>query len=111
LTKRKVIVIGAGIGGLAAAADLARQGCDVTVLERAAHVGGKMREVAVGGAKIDGGPTVFTMAWVFEGLFGDAGEKLTQHVSLQSADISARHRWCDRDGIVTSLDPPILIAQ
>jgi 1-hydroxycarotenoid 3,4-desaturase len=104
VSARKVIVIGAGMGGLAAAIDLARQGCDVTVLERANHVGGKMREVEVGSAKIDGGPTVFTMSWVFEGLFGDAGETLAERLSLQSADILARHRWCDPSGAITSLD-------
>jgi 1-hydroxycarotenoid 3,4-desaturase len=101
---RKVIVIGAGMGGLAAAADLARQGCDVTVLERASYVGGKMRQVDVGGTKIDGGPTVFTMSWVFEGLFGDAGEKLHDKVALESAQILARHRWCGPDGSVSALD-------
>ncbi len=104
MSGRKVIVIGAGMGGLAAAADLARQGCDVTVLERASYPGGKMREVEVGGARIDGGPTVFTMAWVFEGLFGDAGEDLYQQLPLESAQILARHRWCDADGKVTALD-------
>ncbi|MCA3361614.1 MAG: FAD-dependent oxidoreductase, partial [Roseomonas sp.] len=43
----RVIVIGAGMGGLAAAADLARRGAAVTVLERASTPGGKMREVMV----------------------------------------------------------------
>jgi 1-hydroxycarotenoid 3,4-desaturase len=104
VSARKVIVIGAGMGGLAAAADLARQGCEVTVLERAPTVGGKMREVDVGGAKIDGGPTVFTMSWVFEGLFGDAGERLSDHIPLEQADILARHRWCDSVGNISALD-------
>ena len=101
---RNVIVIGAGMGGLAAACDLARQGCTVTMLERAASPGGKMREVDVGDTKIDGGPTVFTMAWVFESLFGDAGENLHAHLPLESAKILARHRWCDTNGKVTALD-------
>ena len=92
------------MGGLAAAADLARQGCIVTLLERAARPGGKMREVDVGGTKIDGGPTVFTMAWVFEGLFGDAGDNFYEQVPLESAQILARHRWCDPNGNITSLD-------
>ena len=92
------------MGGLAAATDLARLGCDVTVVERAATPGGKMREVCVGGVKIDGGPTVFTMSWVFEALFGDAGERLGDHVSLVRADILARHRWCDHQSNVTTLD-------
>jgi 1-hydroxycarotenoid 3,4-desaturase len=101
---KKVIVIGAGMGGLAAAADLARQGCDVTVLERAAGPGGKMREVSVGDARIDGGPTVFTMAWIFDGLFGDAGERMADHIPLESAQILARHRWCNDHGESSALD-------
>lgn len=89
----RVIVVGAGMGGLAAAADLARRGAQVTVLERAAAPGGKMRRVEVGGARIDGGPTVFTMKWVFDGLFHDAGRRLEDHVELARAEILARHAW------------------
>jgi len=65
----RVIVIGAGVGGLAASIDLARQGLAVTVLEKEAYVGGKIR---VDWAGIDSGPTVLTMRWVFEALFADA---------------------------------------
>ena len=68
------------MGGLAAAADLARAGMEVIVCERAAAPGGKMRQVAVGGAAIDAGPTVFTMRWIFEGLFHDAGEQLADRL-------------------------------
>jgi 1-hydroxycarotenoid 3,4-desaturase len=104
LKARKIIVIGAGMGGLAAATDLARLGHDVAVLEKAAYPGGKMRQVDLGGHKIDGGPTVFTMSWVFEGLFRDAGETLHEHIELEGADILARHRWCDANGGVSGLD-------
>lgn len=90
---RKVVVVGAGMGGLSAAADLARQGIDVTVVERAAHVGGKMRRVESGGLAIDAGPTVFTMRWIFDGLFGDAGERLEDHLGLIPAQTLARHAW------------------
>jgi 1-hydroxycarotenoid 3,4-desaturase len=89
----RVVVIGAGMGGLSAALDLARQGCDVTVLERAATPGGKMREVNVGGANIDAGPTVFTMRWMFESLFADAGASISDYLDLQSATVLARHAW------------------
>ena len=68
-----VTVIGAGAGGLAAAIDLARSGVAVTLLERASTVGGKIRQLQVGGAGIDAGPTVLTMRWVFDALFDDAG--------------------------------------
>ncbi|VVB47842.1 Hydroxyneurosporene desaturase [Beijerinckiaceae bacterium RH AL1] len=89
----RIIVVGAGIGGLAAALDLARQGHDVTVLERAATPGGKMRQLAVDGAAIDAGPTVLTMRWVFDELFADAGTSLDAHIALAPATILARHAW------------------
>lgn len=102
---RKVVVVGAGMGGLSAAADLARQGLDVTVVERAAHVGGKMRRVESGGLSIDAGPTVFTMRWIFDGLFGDAGERLEDHLGLITAETLARHAWRPtRSGMGGNLD-------
>ncbi len=93
MTEPRVIVIGAGAGGLAAAADLARRGARVTVLDRAGAPGGKMRRVEVDGAGIDGGPTVFTMKWIFEGLFADAGRRIEDHLELHKADVLARHAW------------------
>jgi 1-hydroxycarotenoid 3,4-desaturase len=93
VTAKKILVIGAGMGGLAAAIDLARQGHQVDVVERAADVGGKMRQVPVGDTAMDGGPTVFTMKWVFDGLFGDAGLALDDHLTLLPATILARHAW------------------
>jgi len=89
------VVIGAGAGGLAAAALLASRGLEVVVLERAAQVGGKMREVEAGGRRIDAGPTVLTMRWVFEELFAECGLRLDDHVRLRQADILARHAWAD----------------
>jgi 1-hydroxycarotenoid 3,4-desaturase len=93
VTAKRVLVIGAGMGGLAAGVDLARQGFDVEVLERAATPGGKMREVKVGESYVDAGPTVFTMKWVFESLFRDAGLRLEDFLELQTASILARHAW------------------
>ena len=90
---KSAIVIGAGVGGLAAAVDLARRGVAVTVLEKAAQAGGKIRRVEAGGASIDAGPTVFTMRWIFEALFEDAGARLEDRLTLHSADVLARHAW------------------
>ena len=90
-----VAVIGAGIGGLSAALDLAASGARVTLLERQHHPGGKMREVDVGGVAIDAGPTVFTMRYVFDGLFGAADRSVDDYVTLQEASVLARHSWPD----------------
>lgn len=89
----RVVVVGAGMGGLAAAVDLARQGVDVTVCERASVPGGKMREIDVAGAKVAAGPTVFTMRWIFEALFADAGAAMDNYMDAVPAETLARHAW------------------
>lgn len=90
-----MVVVGGGVGGLACAIDLQRQGVRVTLLERDAAVGGKVRREWVAGRAIDAGPTVLTMRWVFEGLFGDAGFTLDESVSLRPLSVLARHAWAD----------------
>jgi 1-hydroxycarotenoid 3,4-desaturase len=89
----RIVVVGAGIGGLSAAVDLAASGCEVLVFERASTPGGKLRQIAIDGRPIDSGPTVFTMRWVLEGLFDDAGASLGDRVGLRQADVLARHAW------------------
>jgi 1-hydroxycarotenoid 3,4-desaturase len=93
VNRQRVVIVGAGVGGLSAAADLARAGFEVTVVERADEPGGKMRQLPVGGEGVDAGPTVFTMRWVFEQLFDDAGARLDQRLPLYPADTLARHAW------------------
>ena len=90
---KRVIVIGAGIGGLVGALELAARGFAVTVIERATAPGGKMREVDIAGARIDAGPTVLTMRWIFDEIFAAAGASLDAHLKLRPADILARHHW------------------
>ena len=89
----RVVIIGGGMGGLAAAITLARAGYPVTVLERAACAGGKMREVNVAGARIDAGPTVLTMRWVFDALFESTGATLNDYAALRKLSVLARHAW------------------
>jgi 1-hydroxycarotenoid 3,4-desaturase len=93
LRERRVVIVGAGIGGLAAAVELAAEGLSVTVVEKHGVPGGKMREVDAGGARIDAGPTVLTMRDVFEGIFDKAGVSLSDYLTLKPAGVLARHAW------------------
>src|SRR5664279_1721481 len=93
LRTARIAVIGAGIGGLAAALDLARVGFEVLLLERAAAPGGKLRALEIDGQRMDAGPTVFTLRAVFDSLFEDAGESLDRHLRLTPAHLLARHAW------------------
>lgn len=89
----RVVVIGAGIGGLVAAALLAARGCDVTVFEASGRPGGKLRAVGVDGSLIDAGPTVFTMRDIFEEVFAACGDALDRHLTMRPATTLARHAW------------------
>jgi len=97
MPRDRVIVIGAGIGGLTSAAQLAARGMRVRVLESADYPGGKMRQIDINGRGIDSGPTVFTMRWIFEDLFSDAGASLSDYLRLQPLEIIARHAWSEHE--------------
>lgn len=91
----RVCVVGAGVGGMAAAIRLAAAGLKVTVVERQPTPGGKLREVPVGTAKVDSGPTVLTMRHVFDELAASAGKSLEAYLTLNPLSILARHAWED----------------
>ncbi len=94
-TALRTVVIGAGMGGLAAAIRLAAAGGHVTLLDMHAAVGGKARAIASAAGPVDAGPTVLTMRSVFDDLFALAGERLDDHVTLIPQPILARHFWPD----------------
>jgi 1-hydroxycarotenoid 3,4-desaturase len=87
------VVIGAGVGGLAAALLLAARGLSVVVVEKDCGPGGKMSETIVAGERVDAGPTVFTMRWAFEEIFAEAGASLSDRVPMTPAELLARHAW------------------
>jgi 1-hydroxycarotenoid 3,4-desaturase len=90
-----VVVIGAGMGGLVAAALLAARGLPVLVLERAGAPGGKIREVIADGVAVPAGPALLTLRPVFEAIFRDAGDDLAARVTLGAERMLAQHRWVD----------------
>lgn len=91
--RKRIVIVGTGAGGLAAALELAASGFEVIAIERDSEPGGKLKPASVGGVAFDVGPTVFTMRWVFEELFAAVGEDLAAHIPMQPVEILARHAW------------------
>jgi 1-hydroxycarotenoid 3,4-desaturase len=101
----RIVIVGAGIGGLAAALRLSNAGCAVTVVEAQAGPGGKMRTVPSVAGPVDAGPTVLTMRPVFEALFAEVGESLSDHMTLHPLSTLARHYWEDGTRFDLMADP------
>lgn len=91
----KVAVIGAGVGGLAAAALLARAGASVTLFEKNERVGGKLGWLEIDGYTWDTGPSLLTMPHVFRQLWAQLGRRLEDDLTLVPLPITCRYRWAD----------------
>ncbi len=91
----RIAVVGAGMGGLAAAIRLAAAGCRVTLIDAAEKPGGKLRTVQSEAGPVDAGPTVLTMRHQFDALFALAGERMEDHVTPVAEPLLARHWWLD----------------
>lgn len=105
----RIVVIGAGVGGLACAARLAAQGHQVTVFEQADRVGGKLgryeRRTPEGLFRFDTGPGLLTLPQVFAELFTATGSTLDDEVDLIPLDPLIRHVYTDGVTLDSASDP------
>jgi phytoene desaturase len=106
-----VVVVGAGVGGLAAAVRLAVAGHDVTVCEQAPDVGGKLGWRTRDGFSFDTGPSLLTMPHVFAELFADAGADLHEAVELRRLDPIARYLFADGTAVPAHADDDAFAAE
>ena len=107
----RVAVIGAGVGGLAAAVRLAALGHRVTVLEQGIGAGGKCGRIVREGYSFDTGPSLLTMPWVFEDLFAATGAPLADEIELVRVEPGTEYRFADGSGAHLGADlPPTLAA-
>ncbi|MCW2735406.1 FAD-dependent oxidoreductase [Nocardioides sp.] len=91
----RVVVIGGGFGGMAAAARLAKLGHDVTLLERSHRLGGALTTVEADGFAWDAGPTSTLLPAVIRDLFRKSGRPLEREVDLQPLELVREHRFED----------------
>jgi phytoene desaturase len=98
---RKAIVIGSGFSGMATASFLAKDGWQVTVLEKHDQPGGRARKMEVEGFTFDMGPSWYWMPDVFERYFNQFGKKVSDYYELRRLDPSYRVYYRD-----TLLDIP-----
>jgi phytoene desaturase len=82
----RILVIGSGFGGLAAAIRLRAQGHDVTVLEQRDRPGGRAYVYRQDGFTFDGGPTIITAPWLIDEVFAAAGKQTKDYVSIVPID-------------------------
>ncbi|MBN1202031.1 MAG: phytoene desaturase [Anaerolineae bacterium] len=82
----KALVIGAGLGGIATAARLARSGYQVTVVEKNASPGGRCSQLVRDGHRFDIGATLFLMPEVFAETYAALGERMEDHLDLRRID-------------------------
>ena len=100
----EVVVVGAGLAGLAAALHLAGRGRAVTVVEREAVPGGRAGRLDAGGYRIDTGPTVLTMPDIIEDAFAAVGESAAGRLDLVRIEPAYRALFADGSALDVHTD-------
>lgn len=80
--KKRAVIIGGGLGGLATALRLAAKEWEVTLCEQGPTFGGKMNRWESEGFRFDTGPSLITMKWVFADLFNAVGSSMDDYLEL-----------------------------
>jgi phytoene desaturase len=106
-----VVVVGAGLGGLACALHLAGAGREVTVLERESQPGGRAGRLRVEGYTFDTGPTVLTMPELIAQAFAAVGEQLSDWLTLAPVDPAYRAFFPDGSQLDVIADPDRMAAE
>jgi phytoene desaturase len=107
----RALVIGAGLGGLAAAMRLGAKGWRVTVLDRLDRAGGRGSSVTVNGHRFDLGPTIVTVPQVFRDLWAACGRDFSADVDLRPLDPFYEIRWPDGSHFAARQDTDAMRAE
>ena len=104
--KKTAIIIGAGIGGMSAASRLAKDGYDVTIVEKDKNVGGRANVIKQDGYTFDTGPTILMMTDVLYDTFAYCGKNFDDYISLSQLEPNYQVRWSDGSGVEVSSNLP-----
>jgi diapolycopene oxygenase len=102
---KKVAVVGAGLGGIAAALSLATEGFEVELFEKNERIGGKLNLLEKEGYSFDLGPSILILPQYFRSLFERAGKKMEDYVEI--LELSPQWRSFFEDGTQIDLDGDI----
>src|ERR671915_550022 len=108
---KRVAIVGAGMGGLAAAIRLATMGFEVEVFEKNARVGGRVGRLEAEGFSFDTGPSLLLMTDTYRELFRFAGRDLEDYVRLMPLDANYRVTFGDGDTLTIRRTLPELIGE
>ncbi len=103
MNRKKVLIIGSGLGGLSAAISLRQAGYDVEVFEKNDKIGGKLNVLKAQGYSFDLGPSILTLPHIFERLFTRSGRRMKDYIPIRAL----RPHWRNffEDGVVLDLYP------
>ncbi len=104
MKRQKIAVVGAGVGGLAAAARLAHQGFAVDLFEKNEGPGGRCNRLSFDGFHFDTGPTLLLMPEVLEETFASVGRKASDYLQLHQCDPNYRIHFRDQSSITFFTD-------
>jgi len=106
----KVVVIGAGMGGLSVAARLQALGHQVLVIEQGSTYGGKLARFEKDGFVFDLGPSLFTIPSVYRDLFDRTGKSLDESIEITAPSPAFRYQFFDQSSVTLPAADPGLIA-
>src|SRR5262245_15758760 len=107
----RVVIVGAGLGGLACALHLAATGREVTVLERESTPGGRAGRLSVAGFEFDTGPTVLTAPELIAETLGAVGERMDDWLTLTRLDPAYRAHFPDGTTLDVHTDREAMAAE
>jgi len=104
MDRKKAIIIGSGVAGMASAIRLANKGYEVDVFEKNDYPGGKLTSFRTNGYRFDAGPSLFTLPYLVDELFVISGKDPRDYFRYFEKEESCRYFWDDRTSLISWTD-------